>query len=233
MLDLAGACRALSVELTGQRRYSGYPSSGPPSRWSFGTRDAPSRCRYFYDRSVSRALVVVDVQVGLVAEAYEGDRFLARVVALRHRAGAAGAATVFVQHDGDGELAPGSSAWQLHPALAVRPDDVVVRKRSADSFYDTNLSQILRERGTTELVVAGYASEYCVDGTCRSALAHGFDVVLAADAHSTFDRPAAPQTGGLTAAQAIAHHTWLLATMAQPRHTLTVLPVDQIHFGLG
>lgn len=165
-----------------------------------------------------------------IPEAHERDRFLARVCELRQRANAAGTTTIFAQHDGSAELAPGSPAWQLHPALAVTGDDVVVRKRSADAFYGTGLAQLLAERGVTEVVIAGYASEYCVDSTCRSALAHGYDVVLVADAHSTFDREAVPDTGGLSAAQAIAHHTWVLATITQPEHVLTVLPTDQVQF---
>lgn len=51
-------------------------------------------------RVMSRALLVVDVQTGLVREAHARDRFLARVLDLRTRARAAGAMNVLVQHDG-------------------------------------------------------------------------------------------------------------------------------------
>jgi nicotinamidase-related amidase len=179
---------------------------------------------------MSRALLVVDMQSGLVGEAHARDQFLARVLDLRGRARAASAMSVLVQHDGVEDLTPGSPPWQLHPALAVSQEDVVVRKRSVDPFVGTQLARLLAEHGVTEVVVAGYASEYCVDSTCRSALAHGYDVVLAADAHSTFERGAAAETGGLSAAQAIAHHNWVLATLKFHGRTLTVLPTAEIAF---
>lgn len=178
--------------------------------------------------------MVIDVQVGLVAEAHQPERFLARVLELRQRASTAEVLTVFVQHDGDqGDLAPGSPQWQLHPDLVVAEDDIVVRKRSADAFYGTRLTQVLTQHEVTEVVVAGYATEYCIDSTCRSALALGYDVVLAADGHSTFERDAAAATGGLSAAQAITHHNWVLATIAQPDYALLVLPTSRIKFSEG
>lgn len=106
----------------------------------------------------------------------------------------------------------------------------MVRKRSVDPFADTQLSRLLAEHGVTEVIVAGYASEYCVDSTCRSALSHGYDVVLAADAHSTFERKPDAETGGLSAAQAIAHHNWVLATLAFHGRTLRALPSAEINF---
>lgn len=174
--------------------------------------------------------MVVDMQTGLVGEAHARDRLLARVLDLRERARAAGAMNVLVQHDGVGDLTPGSPAWQLHPALAINPEDVVVRKRSVDPFVGTTLDRLLAEHGATEAVVAGYASEYCVDSTCRSALSRGYDVVLAVDAHSTFEREPDAETGGLSAAQAVAHHNWVLATLASHGRTLRALPSAEIGF---
>ncbi len=59
--------------------------------------------------------------------------------------------------------------------------------------------------GANRLIVVGAQSEVCVDTTCRRAFSLGFDVVLPADGHSTWDNDV------LTASQIIAHTNRTLA----------------------
>ena len=59
--------------------------------------------------------------------------------------------------------------------------------------------------GIERVIVAGLQTEFCIDTTCRAAMAPGLRVVLVSDGHTTFDTP------DLSAAQIIAHHNRTLA----------------------
>lgn len=140
-----------------------------------------------------QALIVIDVQRGLFdsePRPFEADQVVDRVNAMSERARAAGAPVIFIQHDYPGSpLVPGADAWQLERRLVVRDGDLTVRKQSPDSFLRTDLGKILVAHGVQRVVLCGFASEFCVDTTTRSAAAHGYPVVLASDAHTTKDKP--------------------------------------------
>ena len=151
------------------------------------------------------ALLVIDVQMfgfGEDSPVYAGESLLANVRGLIARARAAGVPVIYVQHCGAaGEIdEPGAPAWEIHPAIAPAEGDPVVQKRHPDAFQETTLQAELESRHIKRFVVAGMQTEYCVDTTCRRAYSLGYDVVLAEDAHSTWD------TIHLTASQVIAHH---------------------------
>jgi nicotinamidase-related amidase len=161
------------------------------------------------------ALLVVDVQVGIVDgfSAYRGAEVLERINTLLGRARASGAPVIYVRHNGadDHPLKPNTPAWQIHPAIKPRDEELIINKHSTDSFFDTPLSRELEARGISHVVVAGCMTEYCVDTACRSAVAHGLDVTLASDAHTTIDNRV------LKAEQIIAHHNALLDVPARTR----------------
>lgn len=150
------------------------------------------------------ALLVIDVQRGLFDDEprpYEADAVVDRVNTLAARARAAGVPVVFVHHERkSGLLEYGSESWQLERRLVVEEGDVTLRKTTPDSFLRTELGDLLAGWGTGQLVICGYASEFCVDTTTRRAAALGFAVVLVADAHTTHDKAHA------SGAQIRAHH---------------------------
>jgi nicotinamidase-related amidase len=80
----------------------------------------------------------------------------------------------------------------LPNSLNQDQSDFYVRKTTPDSFLKTDLLQILKNRAVTELIVCGYATEFCVDTTIRSAAAKGFQITLVSDTHTTHDKPHAP-----------------------------------------
>jgi len=136
------------------------------------------------------ALVVIDVQRALFdPPPFEADEVIVRINALAARARAAGVPVVWVQHEDKGDLAAGSPGWALEPALVTAAGDLRVGKRTPDSFLRTDLQALLAERDVRRLVICGYASEFCVDTTTRSAAAKGYAITLAADAHTTHDKP--------------------------------------------
>jgi nicotinamidase-related amidase len=147
---------------------------------------------------VKTALLVIDVQNGLVVDIHGGAAFLRRLRGLADRARKSRVPVVFVQDD---EVArPGSRAWEVHPKLGVREGEPRVRKLASDSFHETPLRRLLGRLGVRRLVIGGCKTEYCVDSTVRRAGDLGFDVTVVADGHSTTGN------GVLSAAEIIRHH---------------------------
>lgn len=174
------------------------------------------------------ALLVIDAQTGLLDPAYRRDETIAAINDLIGRARAAGAPVVYVQHDGGTEDAAwvGTAGWRIHPAILPRAEaDPLIRKPASDSFYRTPLKAELDRLGVGRLVVAGLRTEMCVDTTCRVATSLGFDVLLAADAHTTRDNDR------LSAEQIVAHHNDTLDDFGNDQHVVVVKPAAEIGFG--
>jgi nicotinamidase-related amidase len=177
------------------------------------------------------AVLVIDVQEGLFCtdpRPCDAEAVVARINAVIAKARRAGAQVVFVQHDGEpgGEdVVPFTKGWKLHPALATHPGDLVTRKTTCDAFYGTALEAELRSRGTATLVLMGYATDFCVDATLRSAASKDFRVVVVADAHTTSDNPV------LKAEQVRQHHNWAWANCISKKGVI-VLKASELSFPL-
>lgn len=156
-----------------------------------GPIDAGGRLEYARVMATVRsgtrdALVVIDVQRGVVADAWDRDRVVGNVGVAVDRARAAGVPVIWVQHS-DGDLELGSEAWRIVPELAPRPDEVRVDKHYESSFEETALEDALADLGATRLVIAGAATNWCVRATSYAALDRGYDLLLVQDAHTTDD----------------------------------------------
>lgn len=135
------------------------------------------------------ALLVIDVQRGVVARAHQRDAVVANVALLVDRARRDGVPVVWVQHS-DEELARGSEAWRIVPELTPRDTEPLVEKRYGDAFEDTALERVLSGLGAGRLVVAGAQTDGCVRCTLHGAFARGYDTILVSDAHTTEDHSA-------------------------------------------
>ena len=181
--------------------------------------------------SKDTALLVIDVQSGVVdwSQPTSGgsDEVLIQINELLTRARATRTPVIYIQHDGQEEghpLAPGTPGWKIHPAVAPAAGELVIHKRACDSFFETSLQNELTAKGIKRLVIAGCRTQYCIDTSCRSAVALGFDVTLAKDAHMTID------TATLTAAQVIAHHNDTLDELDAGSHMIRVMNTSEIEF---
>jgi nicotinamidase/pyrazinamidase len=82
----------------------------------------------------------------------------------------------------------GTHGAEFHRDLSNDPRINVISKgidESADGysgFDGTNLAELLREEGVTEVWVGGLATDYCVKHTVLDALKEGFEVKALADA---------------------------------------------------
>jgi len=130
------------------------------------------------------ALVVVDVQVGVMEKAWNAPRAIAKVARAVERARAAGVPVVWVQHN-DQQLVKDSAAWQWVPELAPREGEVRVHKQYESSFESTTLESELAARHVSHIVLAGAASNWCIRATAYGALDRGYDLTLVKDAHTT------------------------------------------------
>jgi nicotinamidase-related amidase len=132
------------------------------------------------------ALLVIDVQAGVVAGNHARDAVVANVATLVDKAREQDVPVVWVQHNDDG-LARGSEEWQLVPELKRDDAEPLVDKSYGDSFEDTNLEDVLSDLSVGRLIVAGAQTDQCVRSTLHGALARGYDATLVSDAHTTED----------------------------------------------
>lgn len=175
---------------------------------------------------MSLALLVIDVQNGLFATTpppADAEGVIASINGLTARAREGGVPVIYVQHE-RGDMQADSPAWQLDERLQMGEGDRRIRKTTPDSFLRTGLDEVLAFLGVQELVVCGYATEFCVDTTTRSAAAHGYAVTLVADAHTTHDKAHA------SAAQIRQHHNATLPDITSFGPRIRALAADEIVF---
>ncbi len=132
------------------------------------------------------ALLVIDVQNGVVGEAHDRDNVVANIATLIDKARAAGVDVVWIQHNSD-ELVRDSEAWQYVPELVRRESEPLVQKAYGDSFEETDLEAVLAERGIGALLISGAQTDECIRSTLHGAIARGYDATLVGDAHTTED----------------------------------------------
>jgi isochorismate hydrolase len=132
------------------------------------------------------ALLIVDVQNGVVREAYERGRIVANIVTLLDKARTAGVDVVWVQHNND-ELTKGSDSWQYVRELVRRESEPLVQKEYGDAFEESDLESTLAGLGIGRLFVAGAQTDECIRATLHGAIVRGYDAILVEDAHTTDD----------------------------------------------
>ncbi len=172
------------------------------------------------------ALLVVDVQAGVVAGAHERDTVVANIAELVERARNERTPIVWVQHHDEG-LVRGSAEWQIVPELEPRAAEPVVEKRYGDSFEGTLLEEILGRLGVGKLVVVGAQTDFCIRSTIHGALVRGYDTTLVADAHTTEDLT---QYGAPPPAQVIAHTNAYWSFQKAPGRTAGTAATKDVRF---
>lgn len=135
------------------------------------------------------ALLVIDVQTGVVADAYERDAVVANIHDLVERARRRDVPVIWVQHH-DEELARGTSEWRIVPELSPGTDEPLIEKSYGDAFEDTDLEATLARLGVGQLFVTGAQTDACIRSTIHGALTRGYDTILVSDAHTTQDQTA-------------------------------------------
>lgn len=154
------------------------------------------------------ALLVYDMQVGIVRQLKNGASIVARVKLVLEAARAAGMRVLFTRHlslprewmgsfqfrmgmqwqhvDRPDKVQPwflrGSPAFELVPELTPLASEVVLDKITMSAFEGTPLELVLRDCGIRALAIVGVAIEIGIEPTARQAADLGIIPVIVADA---------------------------------------------------
>lgn len=180
------------------------------------------------DRS-NAALLVIDVQNGVVANAYNRDGVIANINALVNKARSEGVAVVWVQHSDD-QLPRDSESWQYVPELVRLESEPLVHKSYGDSFEATELEALLAERTVGRLVVTGAQTDACIRSTIHGAFVRGYDVTLVGDAHTTEDLS---EYGAPPPDKVIAHTNLYWQEQNAPGRSGATVDTAKVSFGGG
>lgn len=138
------------------------------------------------------ALIAIDMQNGILgkAEPAEADRIVARTGDLARAFRSRGLPVVWVTVTGrpkgrnqmpkPGE--PPADYAVLDPRLPVADGDAQVTKQALSAFTSAELTDLLRQRGVTNVVITGIATGMGVESTARDAYDAGYNVTIATDA---------------------------------------------------
>jgi len=173
------------------------------------------------------ALLVIDVQRGVVEGSHERDAVVANVGSLVEKARREQVPVVWVQHSDEG-LERGSERWRIVPELAPAQAEPLVEKNYGDSFEDTTLESVLADLKVGRLVVVGAQTDACVRSTLHGAFARGYDATLVSDAHTTEDQTA---WGAPPPDQVIAHTNLYWKYQTAPGRTAGTVATKDVEFG--
>ncbi len=175
----------------------------------------------------NQALIVIDVQVGVVAGAHRRDDVVACIAQLVDHARRVDVPVVWVQHSSD-ELQPGSEAWTYVPELVPAASEPLIEKRYGDAFEDTDLEDVLQRLEVGRLLVCGAQTDACIRSTLHGALVRGYDAILIGDAHTTEDLSA---WGAPPPEQVIAHTNLYWSEQQAPGRTAGTVSSTEIFAG--
>lgn len=172
------------------------------------------------------ALLVIDVQNGVVDGNYERDAVVANVGSLVEKARREQIPVVWVQHF-DEHLARETDEWRIVPELAPSEAEPLIEKSYGDSFEATTLESVLSGLGVGRLVVVGAQTDACIRSTLHGAFARGYDATLVSDAHTTEDQT---EWGAPPPDQVIAHTNLYWAYQTAPGRTAGTVETRDVDF---
>jgi nicotinamidase-related amidase len=173
------------------------------------------------------ALLVVDVQTGVVEGAHARDAVVANIGSLVEKARQESVPVIWIQHS-DEDLARGSDNWRIVPELTPRDAEPLVEKRYGDSFEDTALESFLSGLGVGRLIITGAQTDACIRSTLHGAFVRGYDATLVSDAHTTEDQT---EWGAPPPDQVIAHTNLYWTFQAAPGRTAGTVETEDVDFG--
>jgi nicotinamidase-related amidase len=172
------------------------------------------------------ALIVIDVQNGVVAGAHERDAVVANIRGLVDKARREQVPVVWVQHSDEG-LARGSDDWRIVPELTPEAAEPLVEKNYGDSFEATTLETVLSDLAVGRLVVVGAQTDACIRCTLHGAFTRGYDATLVSDAHTTEDQT---EWGAPPPDQVIAHTNLYWSYQSAPGRSAGTVETKDVDF---
>lgn len=173
------------------------------------------------------ALLVIDVQNGVIGGAYRRDAVVENIRGLVERARAEGVPVIWIQHS-DENVEYGSAAWEYVPELSRDDTEALVPKHYPDAFEETSLEEVLAAGRVGRIVVTGSQTDECIRSTIHGGLTRGYDVTLVGDAHTTEDLS---EWGAPTPDLVIAHTNLYWGNHRAPGRTAEVVDAADVVFG--
>ena len=146
---------------------------------------------------MKKALLVIDIQndyfPGGNFPLWNTEKTLENIVKAIGKAKKEGIPVIHVQHIGDPNgpfFVEGTEGFSIHPEiLKADPNGKVVSKKHADSFYQTELEEVLSEIGVEELLICGMMTHNCVNHTAISRSADKYKVKILPNCCTTVSEP--------------------------------------------
>lgn len=79
----------------------------------------------------------------------------------------------------------GTEEWKIIPEIKVEPQDLILPKKRYSAFFETDLEQILKERGIRDLIISGVMTNLCCETTARDAFMRDYRVFFLIDGTAT------------------------------------------------
>jgi biuret amidohydrolase len=166
------------------------------------------------------ALIVYDMQVGVLRQIPDGERVLANVRRVLEAARQRGVRTIFLRHyfmptalqgvfqlrqaklwqhkDAAADTRPlipyGSPGFELAEGLDPRPDEAIMDKITMSAFEGTPLDIVLRDCGVRSYLIVGVAMEVGIEPTVRHSADLGYIPVVVRDACGSGSKEAAERS---------------------------------------
>lgn len=142
---------------------------------------------------MKQALLIIDVQndyfAGGKSELCNPEVALGNIKKLLEHFRAEHLPVIHVQHintkEGSNFFLPNTEGVSIHKKLTPQEGEHLVIKHAPNSFFETNLLDIIKDSGITELIICGMMSHMCIDTTTRACKDYGIKVTLIADACAT------------------------------------------------
>ena len=181
------------------------------------------------DNRPNTALLIIDVQNGVVEQAYQRDAVVANIGRLVEKARRDAVPVVWVQHT-EAHLPKGGDKWRIVPELNPDDREPRIEKSYGDAFEDTRLEALLSDLQVGRLIIAGAQTDQCIRSTLHGAFARGYDAILVSDAHTTEDGTA----WGAPPPEAVIAHTNLYWTyQTAPGRTAGTVATSDLDFRPG
>ena len=179
------------------------------------------------DNRPNTALLVVDVQNGVVEGTHARDTVVANIDSLVGKARQEGVPVIWVQ-DSDDHHPKGSDSWRIVPELTPDDAEPLVEKNYPDSFEATTLESVLSGLAVGRLFVVGAQTDACIRSTLHGAFARGYDATLVSDAHTTEDQT---EWGAPPPDKVITHTNLYWTYQTAPGRTAGTVETKDVDFG--
>jgi nicotinamidase-related amidase len=178
-------------------------SSEKPAKWLSSLQDFIKHDKINLDYIKSSALIVIDMQNFFTDE--KSHAFVPSSKAIipnindlieaYSNAGLTVLFTYYALEKGEDPASMGrwwkDTVWEktpeagLSPEINTRDDSIIIRKSTYDSFYNTDLLNILKEKNVDTVIITGVMTHLCCETTARSAFVNNFNVYFVIDANAT------------------------------------------------